>query len=173
MIGDARILFKDIIVKLSSEFFEAAVIVLILYYVIFPVKITGDSMLNTLKNGDRALISRAAAFLNIYNTDDIVVIKYNSGTDNIKIVKRIVASEGDSIIVENGNLYINGVIKEGYECFGDEYNIVLKEGEYFVLGDNPQNSIDSRYFGVISKKNITGVVILKFYPFDDFEFLLN
>ncbi len=63
---------KDIIVKLSGEFFQAAVIVLVLYYIIFPVKITGESMYSALENNDRVLMSRAAAMLGLYDTGDIV-----------------------------------------------------------------------------------------------------
>ena len=89
---------KDIIVKLSGEFFQAAVIVLVLYYIIFPVKITGESMYSALENNDRVLMSRAAAMLNLYDTGDIVVLNYNDGIKNIKIDDNI------NIIIKDGEI---------------------------------------------------------------------
>ena len=164
---------KDIIVKLSGEFFQAAVIVLVLYYIIFPVKITGESMYSALENNDRVLMSRAAAMLGLYDTGDIVVLNYNDGIKNIKIVKRIAAKSGDKISIRDGSLYINDVLKENYDCTGDNAEYILTDGEYFVLGDNPSKSTDSRFFGLVKKDNIKGVVVLRFYPFDNIKIMIG
>ncbi len=164
---------KNIIVKLSGEFFEAAVIVLILYYVIFPVKITGESMHPTLENNDRVLMSRAAAMLNLYDTGDIVVLNYNDGTKNIKIVKRVAAKSGDKISIKDGRLYINDMLKENYDCKTENTEYILSNGEYFVLGDNSYKSTDSRAFGAVKKEDIKGLVVLRFYPFGKTEILLG
>ena len=164
---------KDIIVKLSGEFFQAAVIVLVLYYIIFPVKITGESMYSALENNDRVLMSRAAAMLGLYDTGDIVVLNYNDGIKNIKIVKRIAAKSGDKISIRDGSLYINDVLKENYDCTGDNAEYILTDGEYFVLGDNPSKSTDSRFFGSVEKDNIKGVVVLRFYPFDNIKIMMG
>ena len=150
---------KDIIVKLSGEFFQAAVIVLVLYYIIFPVKITGESMYSALENNDRVLMSRAAAMLGLYDTGDIVVLNYNDGIKNIKIVKRIAAKSGDKISIRDGSLYINDVLKENYDCTGDNAEYILTDGEYFVLGDFREGAKDSRYFGAVNAKDIKGRVI--------------
>ena len=163
---------KDLIIKLSGELFEAAVIVLILYYVIFPVKITGNSMLDTLQNGDRVLISRAAAYLNLYGKDDIVIMKYNNGTEDIEIVKRIAAAKGDTITIDNGSLYINGNLIEGYTCSSTENTtFTLEEDQIYVLGDNADESVDSRYFGPVTKSNVEGLVLFRIYPFNEIQFL--
>lgn len=164
---------KDIIVKLSGEFFQAAVIVLVLYYIIFPVKITGESMYSALENNDRVLMSRAAAMLDLYDTGDIVVLNYNDGIKNIKIVKRIAAKSGDKISIRDGSLYINDVLKENYDCTGDNAEYILTDGEYFVLGDNPSKSTDSRFFGSVKKDSIKGVVVLRFYPFDNIKIMVG
>lgn len=164
---------KDIIVKLSGEFFQAAVIVLVLYYIIFPVKITGESMYSALENNDRVLMSRAAAMLGLYDIGDIVVLNYNDGIKNIKIVKRIAAKSGDKISIRDGSLYINDVLKENYDCTGDNAEYILTDGEYFVLGDNPSKSTDSRFFGSVKKDNIKGVVVLRFYPFDNIKIMMG
>ena len=164
---------KDIIVKLSGEFFQAAVIVLVLYYIIFPVKITGESMYSALENNDRVLMSRAAAMLGLYDTGDIVVLNYNDGIKNIKIVKRIAAKSGDKISIKDGSLYINDVLKENYDCTGDNAEYILTDGEYFVLGDNPSKSTDSRFFGSVEKDSIKGVVVLRFYPFDNIKIMMG
>ncbi len=163
---------KDLIIKLSGELFEAAVIVLILYYVIFPVKITGNSMLETLQNGDRVLISRAAAYLNLYGKNDIVIMEYNNGTEDIEIVKRIAAVGGDTVSIKDGALYINGNLIDGYKCSVTENSeFTLEENQFYVLGDNADESIDSRYFGPVTKSSVKGLVLLRIYPFDQIHFL--
>ena len=163
---------KDLIIKLSGELFEAAVIVLILYYVIFPVKITGNSMTDTLHNGDRVLISRAASYLKIKKKNDIVIMNYNNGTEDIEIVKRIAASQGDTVTVSGGRLYINEKLIEGYLCSETEDTaFVLSENQFYVLGDNAEESIDSRYFGPVDKSDIQGLVLFRIYPFDEMKIL--
>ena len=163
---------KDFIIKLSSELFEAAVIVLILYYIIFPVKITGNSMLDTLHNGDRVLISRAAALLNMYGDNDIITLKYNTGNEEIEIVKRIAATGGDTITISNNNLYINDKLIEGYTCDNaEDTTFTLKEDQLYVLGDNADESVDSRYFGPVTKSDVEGLVILRIYPFNEIQML--
>lgn len=99
-----------------------------------------------------------------YNYGDVVAVK----KDNVKglIVKRIVALPGDSVYINSGILYINGEPDKGIRKIigfsgiaGEQ--IILDEDSYFVLGDNIDESKDSRYeeIGLINKKEIKGKVI--------------
>ena len=115
-------------------------------------------MFPTLKNGNIVFIKK-------YNLDlkhnDIVVIRKNNKT----IIKRLVGLPNDKIEI-NDYLYINGEKKDNLyiEDRGNISNaIFLKDNEYFVLGDNRQNSIDSRFdeIGIITKDEIIGKIIKK------------
>ena len=161
---------KKTIIKLSQELLQALVIVAFFYFFLFPVNVTGVSMMDTLCDGDKVLASRAAAVFDMYDTDDVVIIKFNHNGENIRIVKRIAAEEGDSISINNGNLYINGSLKEGIFVDKERYEeYILEKGQIFVLGDNAKESIDSRDFGPFDKGDVESRVFVKVYPFDSIE----
>ena len=120
--------------------------------------IHGDSMIPTLNNHEIVLMQKYNLKLN-YN--DIVVIKKN----NKIIIKRLIALPNDTIKIDN-YVYVNG--KKSSDLYTEYSGIIknevtLKQNEYIVLGDNRQNSIDSRYeeIGIIQKKEIIGKIILK------------
>ena len=120
--------------------------------------IDGDSMFPTLKNGNIVFIKKYDLDL---KHNDIVVIK----KDNKTIIKRLVGMPNDKIEI-NDYLYINGEKNDNLyiEDRGNISNaIFLKDNEYFVLGDNRQNSIDSRFdeIGIITKDEIIGKIIKK------------
>lgn len=115
-------------------------------------------MYPNLKNGEMLFIKK---FDLKYNYNDIVIIKKKDKT----IIKRIVGLPKDSIKIDN-YLYINGEKRDDIyiENPGDIKNeILLNENEFFVLGDNIQHSIDSRFneIGIISKNEIIGKIINK------------
>ena len=143
-------------IKFIIDTFIVGLIVFILnQYFVQICFIQGDSMQPTLKEGNFILIKKIDLNLD-YN--DIVVIKKNKNT----IIKRLVALPGDKIKIDN-YLYINGkkknIVIKYPGITKDE--ISLGEKEYFVLGDNIQNSIDSRYseIGIIYEKEIIGKMI--------------
>ncbi len=113
-------------------------------------------MYPTLKNGEIAIIKKYNLQLN-YN--DIVVIKKN---DKI-IIKRIIGMQNDEIEMSEF-LFINGKKYDELPIVKNKIlngKFLLKENEYFVLGDNRGNSIDSRFeeIGIINKNEIIGIVI--------------
>lgn len=115
-------------------------------------------MLPTLKHGELVCIQKYNLELN-YN--DIIVIKKNGRT----IIKRLVGMPNDKIKIDN-YLYVNDIKQENWviENTGDvKQEIQLKNNEYFVLGDNVENSIDSRSneIGLISQEEIIGKIVLK------------
>ena len=119
--------------------------------------IHGISMEPALKHGDIAIIKKYNLKLN-YN--DIVLVKKNNKT----IIKRLVAFPKDTIKIDN-YLYVNGKKNDDFytENKGTITNeITLSPDEYFVIGDNRQNSIDSRFeeIGMISKEEIIGKIII-------------
>lgn len=150
------------------------VVVLIRSFIITPVKVDGPSMEKTLYDGDILLLEK---YDKDYERFDVVVLKYN----NDKLVKRVIGLPGDRVEYKHDTLYING--EEIEESFIDEktenfslkelgYN-VIPEGYYFVVGDNRNNSLDSRYIGLIKKDDIEGKVIFRIFPFKSFGKISN
>ena len=89
-------------------------------------------------------------------------------------IKRIVGTPGDKVNIEsNGSIFVNDIeleIKNVNNTYsGDIFDIKLSENEYFLVGDNRENSFDSRMFGPISSNRIIGKAYFKIYPFSEFE----
>lgn len=120
------------------------------------VSVSGNSMSDTVSNN-------GICFVKIGNEDilqyDIVLAKNNYQT----IIKRVIACPYDCVEIKDGVVYVNEMPIEKYNFYTEmagiaEEKIYLKEGEYFLLGDNREISVDSRNFGVVNQTNIIGVV---------------
>ena len=145
------------------------VVVLLRAFIITPVRVNGDSMNQTLKDGEILLLEK---YDKNFERFDIVVLKYNDE----KLVKRIIGMPGENVQYLNNILYINGE-KVSEEFLTEEtYDFDLKvlgydkipENYYFVVGDNRSNSLDSRLIGLISKEDIEGKAIFRIFPFNKF-----
>lgn len=137
-------------------------------FIFFPVKIDGHSMDSTLNDNDYGIAFIFNKWVNNFKRFDIVTIKL----DNVDsyYVKRLIGLPNDHIRCINNVLYINDVKQEekyldDHQITGD-FEITLSDDEYYVLGDNRTNSLDSRYFGPVKKKNIKSSGIVIIYPFN-------
>lgn len=157
-----------------------AAMFLIIHYVGQRTEVSGSSMENTLSDGDNLIVDKISYRFHDPERFDIIIFPYQYEEDTYYI-KRIIGLPGERVrIDDSGNIYINGeVLIEYYwkEVMQDpgiaKEEIVLGEDEYFVLGDNRNNSSDSRdpSVGVIHKKDIIGRAWLRIYPFDSFGFI--
>lgn len=138
------------------------VVVLIRTFIITPVRVDGDSMKNTLKNGDILLLYKLSSI----DRFDIIVL--DEEKDNEKIIKRVIGLPGETVAIKNGKIYINDKVIDDEYAYGQtsDYNkVTLKDDEYFILGDNRLISKDSRYFGPIKENEIKGKIVFRLFPF--------
>lgn len=146
---------------------------LIITYVGQRTQVSGSSMETTLSDGDNLIVDKLSYRFRDPERFDIIVFPFQYAKDTYYI-KRIIGMPGETVRIDNsGNIYING------ELFEEEYGreiiayaglaaneIILAEDEYFVLGDNRNNSSDSRdpSVGNIKRKNIIGKAWVRIWP---------
>lgn len=144
----------------------AAIIVL---FVARAFTVDGPSMLPTLQTGERLLIDKITYRIREPRRGDVIVFRYPSDPRQYYI-KRVVGLPGDDVHITGGLLYINGsVIHEEYTSgpIQREYGpYTVPNGSYFVLGDNRNNSEDSRSRGVgaVPRDLIVGRALMRFWP---------
>lgn len=156
----------------------AVVIFLIVTMIYRPAVTKGGSMEPTLLDEDRCMIQ----VLNYTPRRGDIVVTENPQYSDKYIVKRIIAIEGDilDIDADTGDVLINGkiidepYIKEQTISAGNiEYPVLVPDGMVFLMGDNRNNSTDSRQedTGMIKYENIVGKLVFRFYPFDRITWL--
>ena len=128
--------------------------------------VIGVSMEPSLYNGQHILVNRFVYKLSSPKNGDIVVFLPNGNSNTHYYVKRVIALPGDTVQIKNGSLYVNGLLYKDVEydkiedAGSTENPINLGNNEYFTLGDNINNSEDSRSgnIGAVKKDNIIGKV---------------
>ena len=156
-----------LIVVLSIALFVLLMLSLFTF-VFFNVWVEGDSMKNTLHDQDILV----ACYVKEPQKGDIVIINgmVKENGKSIDIIKRVIATEGDIVKIENLAVYVSsngeGFVKldEPYAkgvtiAYGEKQEWTVGKGEYFFLGDNRENSYDSRMLGVCKREQIVGVVL--------------
>ena len=136
-------------------------IIFITHFIIDLSVVDGSSMNPTIKDGEVIAVLKVGSV----QRGDIVTLSLE---DENHLIKRIVAVPGDHLKIENGELYINGVISNDFSSPSHykQWNgleVRLNEDEYYVMGDNRDYSLDSRAYGVMNIDDITGKVVFHFY----------
>ncbi len=163
--------------KIFKEFLIYALVVLaavvsatlIRVFVIEPFIVPTPSMEQSLNVGDKVLINKLSYKFTSVKRGDIVA--FHSSIEEKDLVKRVIAIEGDEItLTSEGEIYINGEkIIEEYLPGSQNISYInqtvnIGEDKVFVMGDNRKNSLDSRFFGAISEKDIFGKFIIIYWP---------
>ncbi len=156
-IDKAYIVFFIIIAVLT-------VILLTVKFAIHPITVSGSSMEPTYKDGNVLLTKEYTDNETVLKVNDVVVFSYQGST----LIKRVIGLSGDRILIKDGALYRNGMmISDGYDKMEEAglatNEITVPAGSIFVLGDNRNDSVDSRKIGMISTLAIQYVITGKLF----------
>lgn len=168
------------------EWLKALAIAVVLAFVIrsflfAPFVVDGTSMMPTLHDRERLIVTKLIYFIQEPSRGDIIVFH---ATEERDYIKRVIAVGGDKIEMKADQLYINDqpvdepyldefkqqALAEGYPLTGDFGPIDVPEGEIFVMGDNRRNSKDSRAIGTVPLDTVVGRADVVFWPLTDFRF---
>lgn len=174
------VLLGKVIAWIMEILLTVAVAAVIVFFLGVRVSVVGSSMEGTLNNGDTVLVNRFVYKLSSPKANDIIVFLPNGNDKSHYYVKRVIAGPGDTVQIKDGKVYVNG------EPFREEIeNPVIENGllaeepvtvgvdEYFVLGDNRNNSEDSRYanIGNVKREHIIGKAWFIVSPWKKLGFL--
>ena len=174
---------RGVLHEILSFLIYVAVVVgatfLIIHFVGQRTYVSGSSMENTLSDGDNLIVDKITYRFSDPQRFDIIVFPFRY-EDRVYYIKRIIGLPGETVQITDGDIYIDGEILQ--ESYGREVikdsglatePIVLGEDEYFVLGDNRNDSTDSRdpSVGVIHRDEIIGRAWLRIWPLDKFGVL--
>ena len=165
---------RNLMLYLHDIVYLLSVMVIVLLLVFRVVVVSGSSMYDTLKNGDY-LVLLSNTFYREPEQGDIVVISKESFDKGAPIVKRIIATGGQTVDIDfnTGIVYVDGVALDEPYTFtptntngGVQFPLEVHEGFLFVLGDNRKGSRDSRYpeIGLIDKREVLGKAIFLILP---------
>jgi signal peptidase I len=130
------------------------------------VRVDGYSMRPTLEDGEFVLVSKLSYFWGDVTRGDIVVFHFPLNPEE-ELIKRVIGLPGDRVMVENGQVYVNGqAISEPYIAQSPLYSgeWLVEENHLFVLGDNRNNSNDSKDWGLMPMENLVGKAVLIYWP---------
>jgi len=152
--------------------FSAAASVLIITFLYQPVRVEGTSMLPRLVDQDRLFINKFVYHFEAIEPGDVVVFHYPRDPQK-SYIKRIIATPGDRLRIDQGRVYVNGqLLSEPYipEEYRDTRSLeamVIPSDEYFVMGDHRSISSDSREFGPVKRDLIYGKAAFVYWPSQD------
>lgn len=176
--------YRRTLIALRVLVLASAISVIVYMFVFTPHRIDGQSMAPTLNHGDLVLADRLIQWLNgsplqqflqyYYNRGDVVLFQQQG--QGI-LVKRIIGLPGDTVSLQDGSIYINGIrLQENYilpsvrnlpgDFLQNGDTKIVPTGSYFVMGDNRENSKDSRYetLKFVSREQLRGRLILRYWP---------
>ena len=156
-----------------------AIFVVIYAFLFRPYQVNGLSMFPNFENGEYVLTNLITKRFGEFKKGDVIV--FHSPTEKNKdFIKRIIATEGDTISLSDGHYILNGKILEedylpsnfvttGGSFLSEGVQVKIPEGQYFVSGDNRSNSSDSREWGLVTKSEIIGKSFFVYWPLSRFR----
>lgn len=176
--------------KKSSSFFRdilkfalIAVVIVIPFrmFVAQPFIVSGASMDPTFEDGEYLIVDQLSYHFEDPSRGDVIIFKYPKDTTKY-FIKRVIGLPGETVTIHGQQVTISGgshpqsfALPENYVAVknerNDDFSITLRAGEFFVLGDNRLGSLDSRAWGPVPEKLITGRPLIRVLPFARFGFV--
>lgn len=161
--------YKEKFFPLLFKLFKLIFMVIIICQFYGMVIIPSESMLPTLLVKDMVAVYKGNS---VIVKGDIVIFKQFELGKQETLIKRVIATEGDTIEIRGKKLYLNDkVVEESFvnsDSGKDFAKVQVPPASYFVMGDNRYNSLDSRYYGFIKKENIIGKATFRLMPINRF-----
>ncbi len=161
----------------ARELIETVVLTAVVFFIVTftarPYRVEGVSMEPSLRSGELVVVSQIAYDFGAQPQRGDVIVLHPPSDPSTVYVKRIIGIPGDQLFITPNAVYVNGhKLNEPYIQLLDPNSaenqplgkIILKSGQYFVMGDNRQNSTDSRVFGYVPRQNIIGKAEFIFWP---------
>lgn len=170
---------KSLVSFLETLVISIFLCVIVMLFVAQSLTVSGSSMVPTLENSDRIIVEKITYKTSQPKRNDIVIFR-DQQRDDYFLVKRLIAIPGDVVEISNNEVLINGtVVEENYTLNGNHFEGLsglepflgspIPHNKYVVLGDNRDESFDSRNFGLIDKKNLVGKAFIVYWPISDFK----
>jgi signal peptidase I len=151
-----------------------ALAVVLRLFIAEPRYIPSASMAPTLNEGDRLVIEKVSPHLHSLQKGDVIVFKtpyqlqLQGYKPNQAFIKRIIAMAGQTVTVEQGQVFVDGhALEENYIAAPPNYNLMpvtVPAHKLFVMGDNRNNSNDSHIWGFLPEDNVIGKAVFRFWP---------
>ncbi len=153
-----------------------AILMAIRFFAAEPHKVSGSSMVPNFHDGDYIITNKLAARFSEPKRGEVVILQDPLDTNKV-FIKRVIGLPGETLKISGGLVYINNKLLEepylptGLRTSGESYlkdsdEIIIPDGNYFVMGDNRSNSSDSREWGLLKKDLIIGQAFIRYWPLD-------
>lgn len=171
-------ILKELLQWAGALIAAAALAIFINNVIIVNAEIPSGSMEDTIMPGDRVFGNRLAYVFNEPGRFDVIIFRYPDDESQL-FIKRVIGLPGETIDIHDGNIYVNGSkvplddidTKEPMQGSFGPYTV--PEGCYFVMGDNRNNSKDSRYWNhtFVPEENILGKAVVKYWPLNKIKLI--
>lgn len=169
--------FKSYLLDFFEVVFIGSLVFCIVYFFVGQLmEVSGTSMYPTLKDKEQLVAEKLSIKYKDLYRGEIVIFK--SPVENKLLIKRVIGLPGESIMVSNDRVFVNGVeLQEAYlasetttkpdKFLTQDEEKQIPDNFYVVMGDNRQDSFDSRHWGFLPKENVIGRAVLVYYPLRD------
>ena len=171
--------------KFKQGAWELAKFIIITLLIVVPVRayiaqpfiVSGVSMVPTFEDGQYLIVDELSYHLREPRRGEVVVFRYPLDEKKF-FIKRLIGLPGETLLIKSDGVYLN--TDQGESKLSEPYapnfstaptTITLGDKEYFVMADNRPQSLDSRAWGPVSKKLLTGRVLLRLFPLDEIDLL--
>lgn len=173
---------KNSVKNFLSYFIPLVALALLLRFFVFqPYVVSGESMVPSYHNGEYLIVQKIAALSHTFYRGDVVVLKNPENTHEV-FLKRIIGLPGETVEIKKSQVFVYNTEHPGGYLLDESYinndtlnsltttkTYILDNNQYFVMGDNRSNSIDSRSFGPVNKKLIIGKIWSQMSSFLNFD----